>query len=198
MTILQILTGGLFLVVVGIGGYTAVNNWRTHHEWQQEAVRRGWRYTTVGWRRIRKPHYRIAGTTNNNIVWELNRYWHKGKLYFSWQANKTPLPYGMLAIVPKGGHPPQNSPQLKKKSMSEKLPKWPDNYVVYTLHDQLAIRFFSEPVADLLHQYPEWPQNGSLEKLIWKPNGLHIVCLYENGWEAMDRTVTLGTTLVQA
>lgn len=197
MTILQILTVGLILIAVGIGGYTAVKNWRTHHEWQQEATRRGWRYTTVGWHQIRKPNYRVAGTTRNNTVWELNRYWRKGKLYFSWQANTTELLYGILVIVPEGGRLPVNSPQLKKKNMSAILPEWPDTYLVYTTHDQLAVRFFSKPIATLLRQYPKWPQNGSLEKLIWKPNEIHIVCLYENGWAAMDKTVALGTMLMQ-
>ena len=198
--ILQILIAGLFLIVVTIGGYTAVNNWRIHQEWQREATQRGWRYTTVRWKQFfSKPSYRIAGTTTNGIVWELHRPMDKGQLRISWHTHKAHLPYGTLTIFPEGSKRPlsNNLVPLKQKTMSAKLPTWPGNYLIFTSHTQLATRSFSESVANLLQQYPEWPQNGSLEKLIWRPNSLSIVCLYQNGWTTIDRMVTLGTTLVQ-
>jgi hypothetical protein len=207
MTILQILIVGLFLIMVGIGGFTAVNNWRTHQEWQHEAAQRGWRYTPVRWKQLFKPSYRIAGTTANGIVWELRRFKLKGQLRFSWQTNKARLPYGTLAMFPVGSkqlapvkteEPSFNNlAPLKQKAMPTKPSTWPDKYLVFASHNQLAAHLFVESVANALNQYPDWPRNGSLEELIWKPNRLFIVCLYENEWTALDRLVALGNALVQ-
>ncbi|MCP4421536.1 MAG: hypothetical protein GY805_33410, partial [Chloroflexi bacterium] len=170
MTILQFLIVGLFLVVVAISAVTAVNNWRTHQEWRREATQRGWRYTTVGWKQFSKPSYRIAGTTANGIVWELHRSMDKGKLRYSWQTDDAALPYGTLMILPEGGKRPlsKNLIPFKQKAASANPPPWPNKYTIYTTHNQLALRLVAEPVTNLLHQFPAYPQNGSLEKLIWK------------------------------
>ncbi|VAW42742.1 hypothetical protein MNBD_CHLOROFLEXI01-3216 [hydrothermal vent metagenome] len=207
MTILQILIVGLFLIVVVIAGFTAVSNWRTHQEWRREATQRGWRYTTVRWKQFAKPSYRIAGTTANGIVWELHRSMHKGQLRFSWQTNDAHLPYGTLAMFPMGskqlapvkteGPLYNNLEPLKQKAMPAKPPTWPDKYLIFASHNQLAAHLLLESVANVLNQYPDWPQNGSLEKLTWNPNRLFIVCLYKNEWTALDKLVALGTALVQ-
>ncbi len=194
---LQLVLLGLLLLALLTGVYAAVANQRRHKERARQANERGWRYAPGGWQPIFKTNYRLTGSTMRGIVWELDRVWRDGRLEFIWRAAKAPLPYGALVILP--AQTEKNPDPLVAPFNLHRVrplpPHWPPDYELFATHNALAERCLDTAVTQILHQYPPWPQPGSLGRIVWRQKSLIIVGCYENDWVALDRIVALGTAL---
>ncbi len=194
---LQLILAGLLLLALLTGVYTAVANQRRHKKRARQASERGWRYAPGGWQPIFKTNYRLTGSTMRGVIWELDRVWRDGRLEFVWQAQKAPLPYGALVVLPAQT---EESPDhlvmpFKLHRIRPLPPNWPSDYELFATHNALAERCLGTAVIHILRQYPPWPQSGSLGRIVWQQKSLIIVGRYENDWAALDRIVALGEAL---
>ncbi len=199
VVVTNIFLPGLILLVLVTAVYTVSHNWRIHQKRSEEAKSRDWRYTALGWRQILKPHFQLAGTTTTGEIWEMNRRWQNGQLLLVWQTYSARLPYGIVKISSRLSKSERDPSQfsIKLHLIQPPTKDWPDTYQIFTSHDQLAKPFIEPVVVKTLCQFSLWPEKGSLQKLVWHRDSLLIVCRFENGWEVLDRIVTLGTALME-
>lgn len=185
-----------FLLTLAIPLYQGIRNWRENKLRQQTADAHGWRYRNRGWNRMfASPSYEIAGTTAGGIVWELRRVRKKRQLYLLWRSQERLLPYGMLVIRPRhaknGGNLPVSFRQVDAGSH-----RWQSEYVFWTTHNMLSVKYFNREVELAMADWPQWPAPGSLENIIWTRDQLSILVRQHNDWFALNQIVVLGTALV--
>jgi len=194
---LQLILAGLLLLALLTGLYAAAANQRRHKERARQAGERGWRYAPGGWQPVFKTNYRLTGSTMRGVIWELDRVWRNGRLEFIWRAEKAPLPYGAVVVLPAQM---EEAPDLlvapfKLHRIRPLPPNWPPDYELFATHNALVERCLGTAVIHILRQYPPWPQSGSLGRIVWQQKSLIIVGRYENDWAALDRIVALGEAL---
>ena len=189
---------GLLALVTIIPIYQGLRNWRENGLRRQAAMANGWRFTERGWRSLLRSTYSMAGTTPNGTVWEFSRVQKGRQYYFVWFSRNARLPYGTLVILPKGvAVLPEDSGRLNLRTMTVGGDAWRAAYKLLATHDMLGQRYFGREIELALSDWPRWPEPGAMEEVVWRRDGLSIRVRHKNDWLTLDRTILLGTALVE-
>lgn len=172
-----------------------LRNYFKQRAFAREAAVRGWRAPAAGWGALLRTSFRLAGQTPGGAVWEMERFWHDGRLMVRWRAHTGSLPYGRIKVLADSAEKKSES-ELMLVSFKPTTPGWPAGLNLWSTHQQLAQRIDRPAVIDCLNRFPTHPQSGSLEKIVWNQTLLLIDCLYADGWPALERVVALGAELL--
>ncbi len=189
---------GLIILVTVIPAYRGWNCWQEHKSRRQAVESNGWRYSDRGWRMFFSSTYSLAGTTPHGVVWHFRRIQKGQQWLFLWSANNSLLPYGTFRIQPrKAAALLQEDAYQHLRHVAAGSPGWRESYSLTVTHNVLGDRFFSAEVEDALSDWPNWPDLGALEEVIWTKKELVVRARYKNDWPTVNRVVFLGTALVE-
>lgn len=188
----------LLAALLAVPAWMALRNWRRHVGRRRWAEAQGWHYAPRGVRVFWQRHCYLTGVTPDGAAWELKPVRRYQQVFYRWETAVTPLPYGIMLILPAHPGSPKHLLGLAEPGVrpyAVDTPGWQDEFRLLVTHQQLGSRYFTDRIAAELLTWPAWPAAGALEEVVWDKGGVIIVARHDTEWALFERLIRLGTLL---